>query len=43
MRYDRILALIALLVLGVSCKQYEDMPEDGHISINSGSSGSPML
>ena len=27
MRYDRILALIALLVLGVSCKQYEDMPE----------------
>ena len=27
MRYDHILALIALLVLGVSCKQYEDMPE----------------
>lgn len=27
MHYQRIFALLALLLLGVSCKQYEDMPE----------------
>lgn len=27
MRYDRILALAAVLLLGASCKQYEDLPE----------------
>lgn len=27
MHYERILALIALLLLGASCKQYEDMPQ----------------
>lgn len=35
MQYNRILALLALLLLGTACKQYEDMPEGNSYSTTS--------